>query len=110
MLQYSQQNTFVKISFQLSCSPEGRLLYQIETPTQVLSREYCEIFKNSYFEKQLQTTASVNSASKLGFIKTTNHRPTDPPATYHLPTDPPTTYPPTYARTEDQILNMFCIL
>ena len=36
-----------------------------------------------------------------GFIKTTDHRPTDyrptePPTTYHLPTDPPTTYQPTH--------------
>ena len=27
-----------------------------------------------------------------GFIKTTDHRPTDPPTTYHLPTDPATSY------------------
>ena len=29
------------------------------TPTQVLSCEYCEIFRNTYFEKDLQTAASV---------------------------------------------------
>ena len=46
----------------------------------------------------------------LGFIKTTDHQPTDPPTTYHLPTDPPTFNPPTYIKTEDQILNMFCTL
>ena len=34
------------------------------------------------------------------FIKTTDHR----------PTDPPTTYPPTYVKIEDQILNMLRIL
>ena len=49
------------------------------------------------------------------FHKTTDHRPidylsTDSPTTYHLPTNPPTTYPPTSVKTEDQILNMFCIL
>ena len=27
---------------------------------------FCEIFKNTYFEKQLQTAASVHSVSKLG--------------------------------------------
>ena len=27
--------------------------------------EYCKIFKNTYFEKQLQTAASVHSVSKL---------------------------------------------
>ena len=26
------------------------ILATIETPTQVFSREYCEIFKNTYFE------------------------------------------------------------
>ena len=26
-----------------------------DTPTQVFSCEYCEIFKNTYFEKHLQT-------------------------------------------------------
>ena len=81
----------------------------------MLSCKYCKIFKSTYFEKQLQTTASVNFLSKLGFIKTTHHRPTnyrpnDPPTIYHLPTDPPTTYLPTYVKTEDQIVNMFCIL
>ena len=31
-----------------------------ETPTQVLACEYCEIYNNTYFEKQLQSTASVH--------------------------------------------------
>ena len=29
-----------------------------KTPTQVLSCEICEIFKNTFFEEHLQTTAS----------------------------------------------------
>ena len=32
--------------------------YQKETPTQAFSCEYCKIFKNTYFEKHLQTAAS----------------------------------------------------
>ena len=32
--------------------------YQKDTPTQVLSSEYCEVFKNTYFEKHLLTAAS----------------------------------------------------
>ena len=40
-----------------------------------------------------------------GFIKTTDHRPTE-----YRPTDPPITYLPTFVKTEDQNLNMFCIL
>ena len=29
-----------------------------KTPTQVFTSEYCEFFKNSYFEEDLQITAS----------------------------------------------------
>ena len=43
-----------------SCRPSGLQLYQKETPTQVFLCEYCEIFKKTYFEKHLRTTASVN--------------------------------------------------
>ena len=32
--------------------------YQKETPTQLFSCEYCEIFKNTYFEEHLQMAAS----------------------------------------------------
>ena len=31
----------------------------------MLSCEYCQIFKNTYFEKQLQTVASVHSVSEV---------------------------------------------
>ena len=34
-----------------------------ETPTKVFSSEYCEIFKNTYFEENLRTTASAIPAS-----------------------------------------------
>ena len=34
------------------------LLYYKEAPTQMLSHEICEIFKNIYFEEYLRTTAS----------------------------------------------------
>ena len=36
-----------------------------ETPTQVFFCEYCEIFKNTYFEKHLRTTAFVNSRAAV---------------------------------------------
>ena len=36
-----------------------------ETPTQVFSCEHCEIFKNTYSEVHLRTTASVFLKSKL---------------------------------------------
>ena len=38
-------------------TPEGLQLYQKETPTQVFSCEYCEIFKNTYFGEHLRTAA-----------------------------------------------------
>ena len=34
-------------------------LFLKETPIKVFSCEYCEIFKNTYFEKNLRTTASA---------------------------------------------------
>ena len=40
-------------------------LYQKETPTQVFFCEYCEIFKNTYFEKHLRTTASENTPTVM---------------------------------------------
>ena len=50
-LQYSQENTCVWSLF---------LIKLRETPTQVLSREYCKSFKYTYFEKHVRTTASGN--------------------------------------------------
>ena len=43
----------------------GLQLYYKEIPTQVLSCEYCEIFRNTYFEEHLQTAASVLLIIKL---------------------------------------------
>ena len=40
-------------------------LYQKETPTQVFSCEYCEIFKSNYFEEHLRMTASVLTVSTI---------------------------------------------
>ena len=38
--------------------PSGMNIYQKEAPTQVLFCEYCEIIKNTYFEKHQRATAS----------------------------------------------------
>ena len=46
-----------------------------EIPTQVLSCEYCEIFKNTYFEEHLRTAASVLLIIKLIIINI-GHLPT----------------------------------
>ena len=40
-------------------------LFNKEIPTQVLPCEYCEIFKNTYFEKRLRTSASKNSQQNV---------------------------------------------
>ena len=42
-------------------------LYQKETPAQVLSCEYCGIFKNTYFEKHLRTVSEFFSAVKSAY-------------------------------------------
>ena len=47
MSQMSQESTCVGFCFQDSCRPEGLWLYRKETPTQVFSCEYYEIFKNT---------------------------------------------------------------
>ena len=39
-----------------------------ETPTQVFSCEYCEIFKNTYFEERLRTAGSVIVLTKVFFL------------------------------------------
>ena len=38
---------------------------QTYSPTQLLSCEYCEIFKNIYFEQHLRTAASNMSVTNL---------------------------------------------
>ena len=40
-------------------------LQAFRLPTQVSFCEYCEIFKNTYFEKHLPMTASVNSRAAV---------------------------------------------
>ena len=41
-----------------------------QTPTQVLSCEVCETFRNTYFEENLQATASGGVPVKKLFLKT----------------------------------------
>ena len=51
---------FLKISQYWQESPVLESLFNKlkETPTQVVFCEYCEIFKNTYFEEKLQIAAS----------------------------------------------------
>ena len=56
ILQTSQENTCVGVFFNKVASLQPASFLK-ETPTQVLSCEVCQTFKNSYFEAYLQTTA-----------------------------------------------------
>ena len=40
-----------------------------ETPAQVLSCEYCNNFKNTYFEKDLERAASLNPLPLVRYCK-----------------------------------------
>ena len=52
--QYSQENTSLYLDLQLCLK---------EIPTQVLSREYCKIFKSKYFEEYPRTVLPLNVAA-----------------------------------------------
>ena len=54
------------ILFNKVAGRQGCNFIKKQTPTQVLSCEYYEIFKGSYFEKHLRTAASVYSLLKHG--------------------------------------------
>ena len=47
----------MKTSMLQSLSWPSDLQHYQETPIQMFSSEYCEIFKNTYFEELLRTTA-----------------------------------------------------
>ena len=58
--QNSQENTCVGVSFLMkSYRPEACKFVKKETPTQVLSFEFCEVFKNTFFCKTPLVAASV---------------------------------------------------
>ena len=53
MSQYSQENTFVEVSFKKAACNFIKKRYQ-----HIFSFEYCEISRNTYFEEHLRTAAS----------------------------------------------------
>ena len=55
------------INFQNNYFEEN--LWMSATPTQVFSREYCELFKNTYFVEDLQTAGSETPVRGLSLIK-----------------------------------------
>ena len=59
ILQYSQENTFVGVSFYGSLRPDGLKLFKKETPTRVFSCEYCITFTNKTVFKCNKSSASL---------------------------------------------------
>ena len=55
---YSQENTFMPESFFDKIVVPQAGSFTIKGPQQSVFYEYCEIFKNFYFEKHLRTAAS----------------------------------------------------
>ena len=61
ILQNSQENACVRVSFLIKLQAWGLQVYKQETLEKVLSSEFCEISKNIFFTEHLRTTASINS-------------------------------------------------
>ena len=55
MLQNAQENTCVGVCFSLKMQA---YFIEKDTPTQVFSCEFCDIFKHIFFNKHLRATAS----------------------------------------------------
>ena len=62
-----QENTCVEISFLIKLQPLGLQLYLKKTPTQVFSCEYCEIFKNSLFNRTTLVASSAPGVIQMYF-------------------------------------------
>ena len=61
---YSQENNCVGVSSFIKLLASSLQLYYKETPTQMFSCEFCEIFKNTFFQR---TPLVAASASGLWF-------------------------------------------
>ena len=61
--QYSQENTYVGVSFLIKLQISGLLFYEKETTAQMFCCEYYEIFKSTYFEEHLRTATSKSLKS-----------------------------------------------
>ena len=67
--QYSQENTRAWVSFSIKLQASSLQLYKKkETLAQVLSCEFCEIFKNTFFKEHLRTIASALCIDCLSHI------------------------------------------
>ena len=59
ILQNSQENICAKASFLIKFRPEACSIIRKENLAQVFSWEFCETFKNTYFEEYFQPAVSV---------------------------------------------------
>ena len=58
ILQNLQENTCIGVSFLIKLQASSLQLYLKETPTQVFSCEFCEIFNNTFFQRTTPIAAS----------------------------------------------------
>ena len=63
-----QENTCERVSFLIKLQALACIFIKKETLVQVLSCEFCEIFKNTFFIDQLWMTAFVSSAEQFRTI------------------------------------------
>ena len=63
----SQENTCARVSFLIKLQTSGYDFIKKETPAQVLSCEFCEIFKNTFFYRTLPVAASVDALHHFSF-------------------------------------------
>ena len=67
-----QENTYARDSFLIKLLPEACNFIKKETLVQVFPREFCEIFKNTFFTEYLWTTTSVTV--KVLFLAPPNNK------------------------------------
>ena len=58
---YSQENTFVRVSFLINLKAKACNFIEKGTVGQIFSCEFWEISKNAFFTERLRVTASVTS-------------------------------------------------
>ena len=66
MSQNLQENTCARVSFLTKLQASGLQLYLKRDSAHVLSCEFCEISKNTFFTEHIWTTASIAAMEHLG--------------------------------------------
>ena len=68
--QNSPESTSARVCFLKSCRPEAHNFTKNEALAQVLSYEFCEISKNTFFHRTPLVAASGRRCIKMLFLKT----------------------------------------